>query len=123
MHYHWGQTAAKKGTLPLWTAHIKQKRQLRVVGWDNNRGAYREAYIVSSKSSEPKRFEQSWKKVYSRKTTKLIPLLQSKHGFCQQNGPEQVQAQDWFPNKKILVVPVSLNGLCCFSKILEFLFS
>ena len=25
MHYHWEQTAAKKGTQPLWTAHIKQK--------------------------------------------------------------------------------------------------
>ena len=52
MHHHWGQTAAKKkGTLPLWTAHIKQKgiAALTVVGWNNNW----EVYIVSSQSSEP----------------------------------------------------------------------
>ena len=47
--YHFEQrTSSKKGSATL-----------TVVGWDNNRGAYREAYIVSSKSSEPKRFEQS----------------------------------------------------------------
>ena len=30
--------------------------------------------------------EQSWKKVYSRTTTKSIQLLQPEHGFYQQNG-------------------------------------
>ena len=44
--------------------------------------------------------EQSWKKVYSRTTTKSIPLLQPEHGFCQQNGPERHQVQDWYPNEK-----------------------
>ena len=39
--------------------------------------------------------EHSWKKVYSRTTTKWISLLYSEHGFCQQNGPETVQVQDW----------------------------
>ena len=28
-------------------------------------------------------------KIYSRTTTKLVPLLKPKHGFCQQNGPER----------------------------------
>ena len=32
--------------------------------------------------------EQSWKKIYSRKATKSVPLLQPEHGFFQQNGPE-----------------------------------
>ena len=63
--------------------------------------------------------EQSWKKVYSRATTTLIALLQPKHGFCQQNGPECGQAQDWHPNEKMVVIPVSSNGLCCSSEVLE----
>ena len=29
------------------------------------------------------------KKIYSRKTTKSVPLLQPEHGFCQQNRPER----------------------------------
>ena len=33
--------------------------------------------------------EQSWEKVYSRVTTKSIPLLQPEHGFCQKNGSER----------------------------------
>ena len=59
--------------------------------------------------------KQSSKKVYSRTTTKLIPLLQPEHGFCQQNGPESGQVQDWYPNEKMVVVPVCLNGRCCSS--------
>ena len=37
------------------------------------------------------------KKIYSRATTKSVPLLQSEHGFCQQNGPEsdQVLVSEW----------------------------
>ena len=52
------------------------------------------------------------KKVYSRKTTKSIPLLQPEHGFCRQNGPERGQIQDWYPNEKMVVVSVCLNGRC-----------
>ena len=59
--------------------------------------------------------EQSWKKVYSRKTTKSIPLLQPEHGFCQQNGPVGGQLQDWYPDEKMMVVPFCLNGKCCSS--------
>ena len=46
--------------------------------------------------------EQSWKKVYSRGTTKSIPLFQPEHGFCQNNGSERGQTQDWY-----------LNDRCC----------
>ena len=45
--------------------------------------------------------QQSWKKVHSRTTTKLNPLLQPQHGFCQQNGPECGQLQDWCPDEKM----------------------
>ena len=31
---------------------------------------------------------KSWKKVYSKLITKLIPQLHSDHGICRQNGPE-----------------------------------
>ena len=57
--------------------------------------------------------EQSLKKVYSRTKTKVVPLLQPEHGFCQQNGPERGQVQDWYPNEKMVVVPSCLNGGCC----------
>ena len=56
--------------------------------------------------------EQSWKKVHSRIRTKSVPML---HEFCQQYGPECGQLQDWYPDEKMVVVPVSLNGRCCSS--------
>ena len=87
-------------------AHIKQKRAV---------------YIASSESCQPKRIVRCWNKVKRKyiqgTTTKSIPLLQPEHehGFCQQNGSERGQVQDWYPNEKIVVVPVCLNGRCCFS--------
>ena len=30
-------------------------------------------------------------------------------GFFRQNGPERFQAQDWYPNEKMVVVHVCLN--------------
>ena len=49
-------------------------------------------YIASSESCEHKRFVQCWEKVekniYSRTTTKSVPLLLPEHEFFQQNGPE-----------------------------------
>ena len=39
-------------------------------------------------------------------------MLQPEHEFCQQNGLEYGQVQDWHPNKKMMVVPVCLNGRC-----------
>ena len=59
--------------------------------------------------------EQSWKKIYSRVTTKSIPLLQPEHGFCQKICSEQGQTQDWYPNEKMVVVRVCLNDRCCSS--------
>ena len=37
------------------------------------------------------------------------------YGFCQQNGLERGQLQDWYPDEKTVVVPIFLNGRCCFS--------
>ena len=72
-------------------------------------------YIGSSKSCEPKRFVRCWNKVERKQpktATKLIPLKRPEHGFCQQNGPRRSQMQDWYPNEKLVVVPVCLNGRC-----------
>ena len=42
-----------------------------------------------------------WTKLNESITTKLIPLLQPEHGFCQQNGPVYGQVQDCYSKKKI----------------------
>ena len=61
--------------------------------------------------------KQSWKNVYWRATTKSVPLLQPEHGFCQQNGPEHGQLQDWYPDEKwwlspfVWMVDVVLHGV------------
>ena len=60
--------------------------------------------------------EQSWKKVYLSATIKSIPLLQPEYGFCQKNGSERGQTQDWYMNEKMAVVPTCLNGRCCSSE-------
>ena len=52
---------------------------------------------------------------HSRATTKTIPLLQLEPGFCQQNGSERRQAKQWYPNEKLVVIPVCLNGRRCSS--------
>ena len=39
-------------------------------------------------------------------------MLQSEHGFCQQNVAERGQAEDWQLNKKMVAVPNCLNGRC-----------
>ena len=59
--------------------------------------------------------KQSWKKVYSRATTKSFPLLQPEHGLYQKNDLERGQTQDWYPNEKMVGVAVCLNGRCCSS--------
>ena len=44
-----------------------------------------------------------------------ISLLQPEHDFCQQNGAERGQVQDWYPNEKMMVVPICLSNRCCSS--------
>ena len=51
----------------------------------------------------------------SRTTTRSLPLLQPEYEFCQQNGKERGQLQDWYPDEKMMVFPVCLNVRCCSS--------
>ena len=46
--------------------------------------------------------------MYSRRTTKLISLLQPEQGFFRKDGPECFEGQDWYPNEKMVVFPVCL---------------
>ena len=61
--------------------------------------------------------KQNCKKVYSRTTTKSIPLLQPEHGFCQKNGPKCGQVKIGFEMKKwwwlsfVCLVDVILQGM------------
>ena len=117
-----GISSCKKRMWLLWSAYIKQKKQcsttLTVVGWNDSMAVY----VYSSEYSKPKRFvsafEKGWKKVYSKTIIKLILLLHSEHDFYQQNGPESGQAQHWYPNEKMVVIPVFSNGLCFYSEVL-----
>ena len=62
MHYHWGQTAAKKkrNVVALNSSHnIKNNVTLPVVGKNDSNAVY----ITSSESCEPKRFILCWNKV------------------------------------------------------------
>ena len=56
-------------------------------------------------------FEQSWKKAYSITTTKSISLLQPEHVFSQHSTLGNGQAQDWYPNEKMVVVPIYSSSL------------
>ena len=66
MHYRWGQTAAKKKIIIMWslcTTSFKQKSSgnLAVVGLNDNRAVY-----IASKFSEPKRFVRLLNKVQGK---------------------------------------------------------
>ena len=102
------------------SAHQAKKAIYIHSGWFERQ--QRGVRIASSKFSKTKiclSFEYSWRKVYSRTTAKLIPLLQPEHGFFfRQNGPERFHVQDWYPNEKMVMVHVCLNGWCCFSECL-----
>ena len=95
MHYQWQKQLQKRHVATLNSAHQAKKQVNFDSGW-------LELWQVTS--------EQSWKKVFSRTANKTIPLLQPEHGFCQQDGAECGQVQDWYPNEKMVVVPVCLNG-------------
>ena len=62
-----------------------------------------------------KKVEKKYIQEQQRTKTKSTPLLQPEHGFCQQNGPELGQLQDWYQDEKMVVVPACLNGRCCSS--------
>ena len=85
MHYHSGQTAAKKRNAATLNsaAHIKQKNSVSsVVGKNDTRAIY----IASSESCQPNRvcsaLEQGRKKVYSRTTTKYPSIRNIPSDVC-----------------------------------------
>ena len=116
-----GKNSCKKSNVATLNsaADIEQKRYVTCVAGYSDSSAL---YIGSSESCQPNRnlfaLEQSWKKVYSRPTTKSIPPFQPEHGVCQNNRSELGQTQDWYTNEKMVVVltylPLCLNGRCCF---------
>ena len=93
------ETAAKKRNVTTMNSAHQAKQQCN---FDSN---WLELQQVTKR--------QSWKKVYSRATTKSTPQVQPEHWFCQMNGPERGQVQNWYPNEKMVVVPVCLNGRSC----------
>ena len=51
-----------------------------------------------------------------KNNNQIKSTVDPEHGFCQQNGPEHGQLQGWYPDEEIVVVPICLNGRCCFSR-------
>ena len=53
------------------------------------------------------------KKTYSKTTANQIHCYNQNIGFV--NRMDQNVAKYWHPNKKLVVVPVCLNGRCCYT--------
>ena len=73
--------------------HIKQKHCVTCVAGQNDSRAL---YIASSESCKPDRNRFG----FETKLKEYIQEQQPEHGFCQKNGSERGQAQDWYPNEK-----------------------
>ena len=131
IHYHWGQTTSKKKKKKKKESYYfeecsSSKSALQIIIQQIKKNSAHQLWLEWQQGSLHSFFwimwtkeiclvlKQSWKKVYSRTTTKSVPLLQPKDGFCQQNGSERGQVQYWYPNGKVVVVLVCLNGRCCF---------
>ena len=75
-------------------------------------------YVASSESSEPKRFVRCWNKVERKHIQKQRP--NQFHCYNQNtdfvNRMDQDVAKYWYPNGKMVAVPVCLNGICCSSR-------
>ena len=71
-------------------------------------------YITSSESCEPKRFVWCWSKVERKciqeQQTNQFHCYNQNMGFI--NRMDQNVAKYWYPNEKIVVAPVCLNGRC-----------
>ena len=67
-------------------------------------------YIVFSKSCQPKRFVWRWNRVGKNIFKNNNKIM----GFV--NEMDKNVATYWYPNEKMVVVPVHLNGRCCHSR-------
>ena len=105
-----GTSSWKKG---MWhTSSKKSSATLTVVGLNDKRAAY----IASSKFSEPKRFVRRLNK-FGGKYIQEQQLNQFhchnlNRVFFSKDGPESFQVIDWYPNEKMVVVPVCLYVPC-----------
>ena len=52
-------------------------------------------------------------KIYTRTTAKSVALFYWNMGFV--NRVDQDVAKYWYPNETMVVVPICLNGRCCYS--------
>ena len=93
-----GTSNCKKGTWPIWIAHIKQKSSvtLAIVSKNNSRavccvGAKLKESVQEQVHNQINPTVTIRTRVLSTEwtTTKSIPLLRPEHGFCQQSGPER----------------------------------
>ena len=53
-------------------------------------------------------------RMYIQKQQQNQLQLQPEYVFCRHNKLGNGQAQDWYPNENVVVVPIYLNGRCCF---------
>ena len=74
----------------------------------------RAVYIVSSESFEPKRFVPCWTKV-ERKDLHPISSTVTTRTSVLLTEMDENEAKYWYPNEKMVVVRVCLNGRCCSS--------
>ena len=90
----------------------KSRVTLTVVSSNNSRVVY----TASSESCESRRFVRCWNKI-ERKHVQEQPnqfhFYNQNMGFV--NRMDQNVAKYWYRNEKMVVVPVCLNGRCCYS--------
>ena len=74
----------------------------------------KELYRASSESCQPNgtRLKESIFKSNSKINSTVTTRT---YGFCQKNGSERGQTQDWYMNEKMVVLPACLKGRCCSS--------
>ena len=103
----------ERGHFEQHTSSKKSRVTLTVIGYNGSSVIY----IASSESCEPKRFVWCWKKVEKQYTQEQQP--NQFHCYNQNMGfvkrMDQNETKYWYPNEKIVVDPVCLNGRCCYS--------
>ena len=57
--------------------------------------------------------EQGWKKYIQEQHPNQFYCYNQTMGVF--NGMDQIVAKYWYPNEKMMVVPVCLNDRCCYS--------
>ena len=114
MGYCWGQTAAKKEMWKLWRAHIKQKKAVQLWQWFVSMTTGRCTLFLLSFLNLRNLF-CVWiklKKNIFKNNNQTNSTVTTRTGFFRKAERECFQVQDWYPNEKMVVVPVCLNVRC-----------